>query len=239
MALSGVLGMSGPRPVYNAGERSQRAFAGRKRFCVQYWTKSSICTPTAVTMTKSSIDRRAARTRAKLHEALLYLVAKENYQAITVEDICEQANVGRSTFYAHYMGKDDLMRRGLEPLRERLVDRRAAAKDAKRSDFAFSLALFEHARDHAHLHQTLGDRGITVARDAVRCMLCDLVRSELAAAGKNPSGRPPRELVVQYVVGAFIAVTNWWLDSGATLSADQVDAMFRRLVIEGIALPYG
>ncbi|MCV9960322.1 TetR family transcriptional regulator C-terminal domain-containing protein [Pararhizobium sp. BT-229] len=43
----------------------------------------------------------------------------------------------------------------------------------------------------------------------------------------------PRELVVQYVVGAHMAVLTWWLDGGMKLPPDQIDAMFRQLVSEG------
>jgi hypothetical protein len=53
-------------------------------------------------MAKRPIDRRVARSRDMLHQALLILIVKKGYDAITVEDICETANVGRSTFYAHF-----------------------------------------------------------------------------------------------------------------------------------------
>jgi hypothetical protein len=44
----------------------------------------------------------------------------------------------------------------------------------------------------------------------------------------------PRELAVQYLVGAFMAVMTWWLDGGAKLPPNRIDAMFRRLATEGI-----
>jgi len=60
------------------------------------------------------------------------------------------------------------------------------------------------------------------------------VRDELAA---NPDGSSPdaipRELVAQYVAGAYMAVLTWWLDGGTKLPPDQIDAMFRRLATEG------
>jgi AcrR family transcriptional regulator len=104
-------------------------------------------------MTKRTIDRRVARTRGMLQQALMSLILKKGYDATTVEDICEEANVGRSTFYAHYTSKDDLKRSGLdEHLRRLLVDRQrdalAAPGDIKDRGLSFSLAMFEHARDH-------------------------------------------------------------------------------------------
>ncbi len=194
-----------------------------------------------VAMAKRAIDRRVARTRGMLQHALISLILKQDYEAITVEDICEAANVGRSTFYAHYSSKDDLKRRGLEEhLRTLLADRQkdalATPEDRDRS-LGFSLTMFEHARDHADLHRALvGSRGGTIVHSSIRQILSDLVRKELAAvADKNSADVAPRELVVQFVVGAYMAVLIWWLDGGAKLPPRQIDAMFRRLATKGIA----
>jgi AcrR family transcriptional regulator len=191
-------------------------------------------------MAKTPMDRRVARTRAMLQKAHISLILEKGYEAITVEDICEAANVGRSTFYAHYTSKDDLRRSGLEHLRRLLVDRQ---KDAlampghiRDRSLGFSLAMFEHARDHIDLYRALvGGRGGAVALGTIRRILSDLVRNELAATvDKKSADVIPRELAVQYLVGAFMAVMTWWLDGGAKLPPQRIDAIFRRLAIEGI-----
>src|SRR5882757_6427134 len=193
--------------------------------------------------TKGSIDRRVARTRAMLHQTLMSLILKQGYEAITIRDICDAANVGRSTFYAHYTSKDDLRRSGLENLRRLLVERQkdalTAAGDIRDRSLGFSLAMFEHARDHLDLYKALvGGRGGAIALGTIRRILSDLIRNELAAAAtKKSADAVPRELVVQYVVGAFMAVMTWWLDGGAKLPPQQVDAMFRGLAIDGIPRP--
>jgi AcrR family transcriptional regulator len=193
-----------------------------------------------IEMAKRVIDRRIARTRGTLQHALTSLILEKGYQAITVEDICEAANVGRSTFYAHYTSKDDLKRRGLdEHLRELLTDRQreafATPGDRRTRSLGFSLTMFEHARDHLELYRALaGGRGGDVSLGMIRQILSDLVRTELVAAAGKSSEAPPRELVVQYVVGAYMAVLTWWLDRGAKPSPAEVDAIFRRLATNGI-----
>jgi AcrR family transcriptional regulator len=192
-------------------------------------------------LAKHAIDRRITRTRGMLQHALTSLILKKGYEAITIQDICDAANVGRSTFYAHYTSKDDLKRTGFERLRKELVDRqreaRSAPGDIKDRTLGFSLTMFEHARDHIDLYRALvGGRGGAVSLGEIRQILSDLVRNELAATGgKNSADIVPRELVVQYVVGAFMAVMTWWLDGGAKLPPKRVDAMFRRLATEGIS----
>jgi AcrR family transcriptional regulator len=195
-------------------------------------------------MAKKPIDRRVARTRATLQQAHISLILEKGYDAITVDDICNAANVGRSTFYAHYTSKDDLRRSGLEHLRKELVDRQkdALAKSGNIRDrsLGFSLAMFEHARDHIDLYRALvGGRGGAIALGTIRHILSGLIRNELAATvDKKSADVIPRELVVQYVVGSFMAVMTWWLDGGAKLPPGQIDAMFRRLATEGIVPSY-
>jgi AcrR family transcriptional regulator len=192
--------------------------------------------------TKGLIDRRVARTRAMLHQTLMSLIVKQGYEAITIKGICDSANVGRSTFYAHYTSKDDLMRSGLENLRRVLVDRQrdalATPEDIRHRSLDFSLTLFEHTRDHIDLHRGLVSGG-AIALGVIRQILCDLVRDELAATvDKKSADAIPREFVVQYVVGAYMAVLTWWLDGGAKLPPHRIDAMFRHLVTEGITPSY-
>src|SRR3982074_3871002 len=104
-------------------------------------------------------DRRIPRTREMLQQALMSLILKKDYEAITIQDICDEANVGRSTFYAHYTSKDDLKRKGFEHLRKELVDRQreaqAASGEIKDRSLSFSLTMFEHARDHIDLYRAL------------------------------------------------------------------------------------
>ena len=80
-------------------------------------------------MAETTIDRRVAGTRAALHDALLKLVVEKAYEAITVEDICRRADVGRSSFYAHYTGKDDLMRARLGQFGKGASQLRAGLRD--------------------------------------------------------------------------------------------------------------
>jgi AcrR family transcriptional regulator len=191
-----------------------------------------------VAIAKKPIDRRVARTRGMLHQALLSLILEKGYEAISVEDICERADIGRSTFYGHFTSKEDLKRSGLEHLRRELLERHrgaSASGQASARPLGFSLPMFEHAREHMHLYRALvGSKGGAIALDTIRQTLCEFVRGELATTeGKDTTG-VPREIVVQHIVGAYMAVMTWWLDGGAKLPPERIDAMFQSLAIEGL-----
>src|ERR1044071_6290760 len=71
----------------------------------------------------NKIDRRAGRTERSLREALIALILEKRYDAITVQNIIDRADVGRSTFYAHYRDKEDLLLSDWEGLLDRFVQR--------------------------------------------------------------------------------------------------------------------
>lgn len=78
-------------------------------------------------------------------------------------------------------------------------------------------------------------KGGAIALDTIRQTLCDFVRDELATTGVKDGAGFPRELVVQHIVGAYMAVLTWWLDGGARLPAQRMDEYFQSLMSEGIA----
>lgn len=193
----------------------------------------------AFEMKDKAADRRVIRTRSGLQQALLTLIRKKGYDAVTVEDICGEANVGRSTFYLHFASKDALKRSGLDHLRRELLERQRQVAEAGNgnatSRFGFSLALFEHARDHVDLYRALaGSTGGNVALDGIREILSELVRRDLQRGKRAHADAVPSDFVVEYLVGAYTAVLIGWLDGGAKRSPQKMAEMFRRLAIEGV-----
>src|SRR5687767_3562998 len=65
---------------------------------------------------KVSGDRRVRRTRRLVQQALVELILEKGYDAVTVTDIIDRADVGRSTFYAHFTDKQDVLFSNLDEL---------------------------------------------------------------------------------------------------------------------------
>jgi AcrR family transcriptional regulator len=178
------------------------------------------------------MDRRVARTRNALHDALMSLVLKKGYDTVTIQDIIDEADVGRSTFYSHYGGKDELLRDGFRRLRAELgtaqaASRRAGAKNA-RKPLSFSLALFEHAAGYKRVYRALlGGRGSTIVLHEIRRVLADLVLKE---PGYGAGESVPADLRVQFVVGSLLTVLTWWLEKSPGRTPAEADTLFRRLV---------
>jgi len=183
---------------------------------------------------KRGVDRRVQRTRTLLQDALIGLMMEKGYEAATVQDIIDRANVGRATFYAHFADKETLLSSRLEDLRNLLLARQREAPT-----LGFSLAMLEHAYSHLRLYQAIigRDSGAFVVQRIHRT-IAELATKDVQALGFRGTVEE-RTLAAEYIAGAFMAVLTWWLDRGATLPPQEVDAIFRRLVMPGLASELG
>ena len=82
-------------------------------------------------MTHDRTDRRVQRTRRLLQDALMALSTERGFDAVTVGDIAERANVNRATFYRHYQDKYGLVDEMFQQATDRL--RRSFKPPHKRS----------------------------------------------------------------------------------------------------------
>lgn len=176
-------------------------------------------------------DRRILKTQAALREAFIRLLTQRSYEAITVEQILVEANVGRSTFYAHCSGKDDLLRLCFRMLQSELIDAHGASGPPL--PLRFVLPVLRHLADHRDLYAAFsGARAGALLFDELHKLVAELARHDL---GRLPqTDATAGAMTQQFVVGAFTGMLAGWLKAKARIAPEAIDAMFQRLVREGI-----
>jgi AcrR family transcriptional regulator len=187
-------------------------------------------------------DRRVQRTRQLLQGALLSLIRERGFEALSVQDIIDRADVGRATFYAHFDNTEDLLVSGIEGLRSALKEgQRQALAQATRAEervFAFSRQLFEHVEDHRDVFQAMvGRRSGTVIRQTFHKMLLDLVRQDVRTTTGADARSTAGEARAQFIAGGLFGLVIWWVDAPKRPSVDDVDALFRRLARPALEAP--
>lgn len=187
-------------------------------------------------MRSTKADRRSQRTRQLLNAALIGLMAEKPYDQITVQDIIDRANVGRSTFYAHYVDKEDLLVSDFTRVLDALLHHMEQNVQGERPT-AISLALFfEHVQAHHHLYKALvRGGGIDILLKKGHTHMRRKIEQQLQGhipAGHTPAA--PLPLVADYVAGAILTMITWWLDNDMPNTPEQMDAMFQRLVLRGV-----
>lgn len=181
-------------------------------------------------------DRRVNRTRKALKEALTDLILEKGYEAVTVQDVIDRADVGRSTFYAHFVDKDDLLMAILADFE--MPGPNTSTWKPDDPAFAWTLELFRHFGSGKRLFKAVasGQSGALARRETTQ-RLEDLARAELSRLRAAKKLDPFRlELLVRFLVGTFIGFMDWWMrEENELLPAEQVDHAFRSLVLPGVA----
>ena len=181
-------------------------------------------------MNKDKKDRRSQRTRHLLSAALVELIREKDYNAITVSDIIERANIGRSTFYAHYRDKDDLfvgeMDRVIEVLGQRIPGQ-------EELPFFPSLGLFRHVGEEYELYKALvWTPGIDLLIKHMQKTLSQRVEQGLQKNGQKYD--VPLPILASFIMGSFLTLLKWWLENKKIYSPEQMDEMFRNLILPGL-----
>jgi AcrR family transcriptional regulator len=174
-----------------------------------------------------STDRRVRRTRRALRDSLLALTLERGWDEVNVLDVCERADVARSTFYTHFADKEELLLSGFDDLRAALRAKTDQEGRGAPTVLGFLGGLIEHARENAKLFRALiGKRAGQVAQKGFRQFVFDRVREDLLAAYP---GDPGVEAAARYVSGGISDVLMWSVDSRSPLRSADLDELCMNL----------
>lgn len=185
-------------------------------------------------------DRRTRRTRRALGGALVELVLERGFSALTVEDITEQADVARATFYAHFKGKDDLFARVTSDLLEQLTQR-LEPHGRRRSAIGFTgkplLEMLRHVSDERDVYRVVlrgeGDgKPLQMFVDA--CAAATAREFKARAERNNVQPRIDADLLARVWVGEQVAVLRWWAEQDTPpMPAEEAVRMLLDLALHG------
>lgn len=183
-------------------------------------------------------DRRVRRTRKLLRDALVGLVAERGYERVTVQDVLDRADVGRSTFYAHFTDKDALFSSCFDDLRAELRRHLGAMTPGQVPDHPSEPvgSVFEHAYRNKEIYRAAcGRRGENVLSRQLRPMLIELLTEHLVSVGT----RMPVEVVAEYHAGALTGLVVWWVREDFPYGPEHMASMCRDLTAPGVMASLG
>src|SRR5918995_4916428 len=162
-------------------------------------------------------DRRVQRTQELIRGAFRSLLEEKGFEALTVQQIIDRANVGRATFYAHFDNKDELFASGFDELRASLKARQRAALSSEEAVeervFAFSHDMFAHANEYRGVFRAMvGTQSEAVVRRLLHRLIVDLVRNDVKAATRSGTSAVLIDAVAQFIASGLLGLLIWWLD---------------------------
>lgn len=160
-------------------------------------------------MRKTKPDRRVTRTRAALLQAFVSLMLSEGYENVTVEKIAALANVGRSTFYVHFRGREDILRMSLSSISKALAVLIAEEQTAEQLVPLMNHFWEQRRRNHVVFEPP-------VRRIWIRC-LADMIEPGLIGPYRTAGCSLPTALAAAQIAESQLGWIANWLQARARM----------------------
>ena len=185
-------------------------------------------------------DRRVNRTRRQLREALTALILEKGYDDLTIEEITARADLGRTTFYLHYSGKEELLLECIGTTAQELYDQvnpliNTGMPRSPQMGLTAVSQVFHHAALNSLLYRIILKGGAaSKVQQFIQEFLSEAARPyfEQAYQTEQPSSIPI-DVIAHYFSVAMLGFLTWWLEADMPYSPDEAAGYFTSLFFAG------
>lgn len=182
------------------------------------------------------MDKRQQKTRRLIFDTFYKLVIEKPYNKITVQDIIDEANIGRSTFYDHFETKDYLLQQMCEDLFAHIFNPEKAEKNHTfNSNCSFSEKI-THILFHLYDEKDV-IKGIL--RSSAKEVFLGYLRKDLLSLTRKADvviDSVPNEFISNFIVGSFISTIEWWVKDNFKTNATQLSDYYLQCLKKEITL---
>jgi len=183
------------------------------------------------------VDRRVRRTRALLGQALRDLILEKPYESIIIQDITDQADLNRATFYLHYASKEELLMDSLEEQFDALVEQIEAEKNGRPmwENPATIRIIFDYVAENAELFRVLlGPQGQGYVMYRVLNYIAQVDEEELQEAFGKDALPVPDAILARHFAGSLFSLIGWWLEHDMPYSPTYMAETLQQLCAVGV-----
>lgn len=181
------------------------------------------------------MDRRQQKTRQAIFQALSGLLTEKRFHQITVEEIAQRANVGRSTFYAHFETKEELLAQMCREIFPHVLAPRLEGEDThgfspERDPYALVTHLLYHIRDKRRDLAAIiaGGQGEGFWGPFQQWVAGPLLERMLEGREKETLAIP-YSFLAGHIANSLIYLIRWWMEQGMTATPEEMAAIFWKI----------
>ncbi len=183
------------------------------------------------------MDRRQKKTREAIFEAFIALLSEKNYSQISVQEIIDAADVGRTTFYAHFETKDYLLKELCEELFEHIINSTLEHTDtqghyscesAPKSVF---LHLIQHLqKNDNHILDLLSSENSGIFSRYFKLNLKKLILMQCIDKDSLKDSPLPQDYLINHISAVFVETVNWWIRGNMKASPETITGYFLAVI---------
>ena len=165
---------------------------------------------------KNTTDLRVIKTKNLIYSTLIELMKEKSFEEIKVSDICEKALINRSTFYAHYEDKYELLVEFLNQLDKN-------SKNLNNREYYIELIklFLEHVESKKEIYNSIL---INNRNSIMMDIILSVVNNELLTRINNEqrNAKVPNEIIAKFYLGGVIYMGITWLNDSSKYTKEEM-----------------
>lgn len=183
------------------------------------------------------MDRRQKKTRDAIFTAFTALLSQKNYSQISVQDIIDTADIGRTTFYAHFETKDYLLKDLCEELFGHIIDTAMGLPHGhyhyscgSETDSVF-LHLLRHLQENdRNILELLSSQNNEIFLRYFKSNLKKLIVLQYAERGALKNSVLPEDYLVNHITSSFVETVDWWISHRMKETPEEITGYFLAVI---------
>lgn len=175
------------------------------------------------------MDRRQKKTRDAIFRALQTLLERKPYSAITVQEIIDEANIGRSTFYAHFETKDDLFQTLCSDIFQHvftsLLPQEEDTPDCRNLELKLGHILYHLKENKVNICRIIAADGEDLFMGYFKTYLSALFARYTQVFAEDV----PEDYRIHHLSGSFAETVKWWASRDMAGDPEEVAHYYMRM----------
>lgn len=186
---------------------------------------------------EEEMDRRQKKTRDAIFSAFTSLLSQKNYNQISVQEIIDEADIGRTTFYAHFETKDYLLKDLCEELFGHIID---TAMGLPHGHYHYScgnatdsvfLHLLRHLQENdRNILELLSSQNNEIFLKYFKSNLKKLIITQYADKGLLKNTQLPEDYIVNHISSSFVETVGWWVSRQMKETPEEITEYFLAVI---------
>ena len=187
---------------------------------------------------KTKTDLRVVKTNKVLFDALLKLMKEKNFEKIKISDICEEALINRTTFYAHYEDKYELLLALIDNLKDSFLNELKKNENEYLTK-EYLIELLKISLNHIDQNREVYRSILSNNRNGILMdFLIEVMQRDMELRLKNNSeilnSNVPLNVIVKFYVGGIINTVVEWVFNKEKYTKDDLILYFDKLIPSNI-----
>ena len=179
------------------------------------------------------MDRRQKKTKTAIYNAFAKLLKEKNYNQISVQEIIDLADVGRTTFYTHFETKDFLLKNMCEELFGHIISAAINFKENNNCEF-YSDSVFLHLLRHLMQNdmgilELLNCENNEIFLRYFKSNLNTLIIKQFNQDLFNKASLP-KDYLINHIASSFVETVCFWLKNGKKQTPEVITDYFLKTI---------